>query len=236
MTLDKHVGLMMVALVLGATGTKAAPIFTIPPDLPIGAQYRLVFVTTDSTAATSTNINTYNTFATTEADLIPALAALGATWTVIGSTPTVGALTNIGTDAGALVYDLEGNEVAASTSAMFTGVNPELLHDIDFTQNGVATGSTEVWTGTNSTGTATATPLGNPLTATKSTFGNPLGTDVGWITHGTLVNSSSLPIYVISSELTVPAPEPTSTSLMGLGALWLAARLRRRSRAGRGSI
>jgi hypothetical protein len=236
LTLDKHVGLMMVALLLGTAGAKAAPIFTIPSGLPIGTQYRLVFVTTGSTAATSTDINTYNAFATTQADLIPSLAALGATWTVIGSTPTVGALTNIGTDPGALVYDLEGNEVAASTSAMFTGVNPELLHDIDFTQNGVATAFTEVWTGTNSTGTATATPLGNPLTTTKSTYGNPVGTDVGWVTHGTLVNSSSLPIYVISSELTVPAPEPSSTSLMCLGALWLATRLRRRTRAGRGSI
>ena len=106
-----HTGLLAAAVLLIGAQLRGS-VITVPSGLPAGTQYRLVFVTADTTNATSTNIATYNTFVTNEADASAALLALGATWTVIGSTATTDAITNIGTPTAA-VYNLAGLEVAS---------------------------------------------------------------------------------------------------------------------------
>jgi hypothetical protein len=218
--------LVLVAGVGIAPHAEAAPIFTVPPGLAPGTQYRLVFVTFDTTDATSTLISTYNTFVTTEANDSATLAGLGVTWTAIVSTAAVNAIDNIGTPSGA-VYNLGGLEVATSTSAMFS---PPLDKRINVDQFGnTVANNTVIWSGTHSTtgdeeatrGLGTSTPeLGQ------------VNTGAGWLTNAQAPNNTGLhPIYAISSVLTAPAPEPGSIGLMGLGmaGLLLAARRRRAS-------
>src|ERR1035441_11041870 len=77
---------LAVAVVGMASRSAAGTIVTIPSSLAPGSQYRLVFVTADTYTATSSNIAVYNTDVNNEANTIAALAALGTTWTVIGST------------------------------------------------------------------------------------------------------------------------------------------------------
>src|SRR5580692_1897762 len=74
----------------------AGPI-VVPPGLSAGEQYRLAFITSTSTSATSSSIAYYNTFVTNAANLDPALESLGTTWTAIASTSTVSACDNTDT-------------------------------------------------------------------------------------------------------------------------------------------
>src|ERR1035437_9485325 len=86
-----------------------------------GDLFRLVFVTSTTTVATSPDISYYNSFVTNVADAVPELLALNATWTVIGSTSAVSAATNIGASNSG-IYRLDGLEVAAGTAALFVPV------------------------------------------------------------------------------------------------------------------
>ncbi len=92
----------------------------IPSGLSLGNQYRLVFTTSGTRDATSTNIDDYNTFVTTQANQSSALTALGTTWTAIVSTFSTNALTNTSTDpspsgvTGVPIYLVSGLRVADS--------------------------------------------------------------------------------------------------------------------------
>ena len=72
----KYLPLMTLAVLI-AVSANATPIVPVPPGLAVGDTYRLVFVTFDTTDATSTSIATYNTFVTTEADASAALFGFG---------------------------------------------------------------------------------------------------------------------------------------------------------------
>ena len=118
--------------------------------LSAGSPYILVFVTSDTINAMSSTIGDYNTFVTTEANLNPALMALGTTWSVIGSTPDTNAIANIGSNPDIPIFDVNGNQIAVNdtTSGLFSG---SLLNPILYDENGVAN-PTNVWTGTNAGG------------------------------------------------------------------------------------
>src|SRR5580658_1898252 len=106
----------LAVVLFGSIAAYAGTIFTTPTGLTPGTQYQLVFVTSDTTFATSSTISDYNTFVTNEAALNATLAAFdsanGVTWTAIGSTPPVNANTNA--PSSGLVYNLENTELAAS--------------------------------------------------------------------------------------------------------------------------
>jgi hypothetical protein len=80
------------------SGVAQAAIVIPPTGLAPGSQYRLVFTTSGTRDAISTNIDDYNTFVTTQANQSSALTALGTTWTAIVSTFSTNALTNTSTD------------------------------------------------------------------------------------------------------------------------------------------
>jgi hypothetical protein len=91
---------------LGISGVAEA-FQLIPSGLSPGNQYRLVFVTDGTIQATSTDINTYNTFVDNEAHnstiLNDAFTNVGIdpasiTWKVIGSTASVNAIGNTSTN------------------------------------------------------------------------------------------------------------------------------------------
>ena len=179
---------MIAALVLLAGTAFAGPIFTQPAVLAPGDQYRLVFVTSTTRDATSSNIGDYNTFVTNAAAAVTELAALGTTWSAIGSTATVDARDNTGTNpfsdgAGVRIYDLLGTKVADTNSDLWDG---SIDSAIATTEQGLGLlGRGYVYTGTGLDGTRfVGRPLGLPATAggvtghdlrTVHVVGKPLG-------------------------------------------------------------
>jgi len=90
----KTIKLTFALLVLVCCQVAIADIVISPPGLNIGDQYRLVFVTSGTRNAQSSNIADYNSFVTAQANQNAVLSALNTTWTVIGSTATVDARDN----------------------------------------------------------------------------------------------------------------------------------------------
>src|ERR1700691_3090601 len=98
--LARTLGLLALAVAAIASRSYADSITVVPAGLAPGSQYRLVFWTADTYTATDSNIADYNAEVNAEANEVPSLAALDTTWRVIGSTPTVNAIDNIGQDPG----------------------------------------------------------------------------------------------------------------------------------------
>lgn len=200
---------ILAVAVAGITPCYGNPIIVIPPGLRPGAPYRLVFVTSGTTDAKSSDISTYNTFVTNAADAVPALNALGATWKVIASTGAVDAITNIMQDPGVPIYNLEGQKVAddATTApgGLFSG---SLLTAILYNELGGQNANTEVWTGTNVNGTGVpGLTLGFGPFAER---GESDASTQAWVANGTKVSSLGLSVYAISSVLIACVPPPNS--------------------------
>jgi len=228
---------MAIAVVGMASSVYASPI-TIPIGLASGATYRLVFVTDETYAAADTIIGDYNTEVSNEADTIAALAALGTTWSVMGSTSSVNAIDNIGQDAGVAIYNLDGQEVASdattSSGGLFSG---NLVNAINYDENGNVLNAA-VWTGTGPTGVASVYPFGDvAFYAYDTTWGcsqTACASSENWTQFSDSPDSTDYSLYAISGVLTVPSsstPEPATTGMVTIGVvfLYLAARRRRRT-------
>ncbi|MGD9719719.1 MAG: PEP-CTERM sorting domain-containing protein [Pirellulales bacterium] len=191
-----------IALCLATTASAAF----VPPSLPVGSQYQLVFVTAGVRDATSTDINDYNAFVTAQAALNPLLPAT--TWHAIGSTDAVDAASNA-PSGGFDVYNTQGIQVTGSGGIYaFTLLNP-----IKYDQYGVATNG-PVWTGSNYDGTGfPAYELGEAgelMTgfSTAATFGLWASDDpFTWFAE------DELPLYALSEPITV-VPEPSTVLLL----------------------
>jgi hypothetical protein len=192
--------------------------------------YRLMFVTSDPIAATSSGIVTFNDFASSEAERSsPGLPA--ATWSAVVSTPSISASDNVSCgalcDSSVPIYLVDGTtEIATSAAALFAG---SILSSISEDESGNGLPATYVWTGSNSDGSAAS---GNELGSSDPVIGFP---DVAsWALDFTVGSSFSftpstqLPILALSSEIDVP--EPMSLTLLGFGgaAAGLVRRFRRR--------
>ena len=221
-------GLLAITMA-GSVSSSYASLITVPAGLAPGSQYRLVFVTASTYAATSTNISTYNSEVNTEANAVAALAALHTTWLDIGSTATVNAINNIGQDPSIPIYNLNGQLVAndATTNAggLFSGT---LFHAIDYNES-CSLDITYVWTGTGSNGTGVS---GDQLGARNVAEGYSADTTSGlWFHDGaTSACYGTESLYAISVVLTVPGhnPEPSTTALVLLGGAGLLFMARRR--------
>jgi hypothetical protein len=217
----------MAVAVAGIASRSDAGTFLFPSVLNPGDKYRLVFVTSTTTVATSPEISYYNSFVTNVAEAVPELLALGATWTVIGSTSAVSAADNIGaTNSG--IYRLDGLEVAAGTAALFaTGppTNVSLINPISLDQLVGDTFGQLVWTGTLYDGSPSF-----PLGGSFPQLGRSSSTDPSWVFALRHSGATSSALYAISSELTVggAAPEPTTIGLTALGGAFLLLALRRK--------
>jgi hypothetical protein len=206
---------LLVALLVVARGATAQSIiFTVPPDLSPGQTYRLVFVTADTSDTYSQNISDYNAFVTTEANGVPALAALGATWTVIGSTEAVSAIANINVAESGVIYNLAGQEVAPNSAALFAVVTTPLLNPIAYDQFGNVQTNEPIWTGTCVNNNAVgATCEGDSFGDGASSVGTSSATSVDYLANGSYYGASDgRPFYAISSTLTVP---PTPCDING---------------------
>lgn len=225
--MQKLTAVFLLGAVAAALCARAEADIIPPIGLAPGSEYQLVFVTADTTTATSTDITTYNTFVQNEAALNASLPS--ATWTAIGSTATVSASVNAPNDfvdgSYLPVYNTQGLLVTAA--GLYSNIIP--VNAITYTQMGNPTGSA-VWTGTSQVGSAEpGTALGSESQAQVGISND--GVNPGWLSEIAFNPSGDFPLYALSSAL-VATPEPTSVTLLGSAMVLLAGfRLLKKRRA-----
>ncbi len=184
-----------------ASTAQAAPI-TAPTDGYTGA-YRLMFITTAMTVATSTNIDDYNAIADTAGDTV-----LAGDWKVLGGTGTVGARTNTGAlatgDAGysaaidVPIYTTNGVRVADNNATIWNG---EMLTRL-YNQTGAIGGFNQsIHVGFS---------FGGDIPASGGSF-QPLGSTGGTVAGA--ISSRTAPSYMYGNHSTAPS---TPLSLIAL--------------------
>lgn len=212
------------ALLLCST---ASAITVTPSDLSPGSKYHLAFVTDGSMDATSASIADYNAFVQAQAANVGLDVIHGnpVTWRAVASTSSVHARDNIGV-VDDPIYRLDDHRIANHETDLFDGTLETFTFNI--TQYGQAANAF-VWTGSNLLGMGyNAFRLGDAVTV----YGRSSTNNTLWITDSQQGSSIALPLYAISSELTVPGtaqangmPEPASAGLLLLAGAGL---LRRR--------
>ena len=106
--------------VFGIFAIEARADFVEPVGLVAGQPYQLIFITADTIAATSTDINTYNTFVQQEAAMDPSLPQ-GVTWSAVISTLTVNADVNAPAYSVPLYWTSGYQDSYGTTAANFGG-------------------------------------------------------------------------------------------------------------------
>jgi hypothetical protein len=240
--------LSFLALVLGCQFSYASNFsgtsIPIPAGFVQGDTFQLVFVTSNTTTATSTNMSDYNSFVNIDANtaLGSLVAGLGINWSCLCSTGAVNVLSNIvNTSPGTLnfegIYDLAANEIADGTETSGSGLySGSILNPIDLAESGTVI-SQFVWTGTDDDGTSDPTfPLGT-LAPAQAIIGFSLNTPYDWTDAFHTNESQALPTYAISQllelgpsdTLQVVTPEPATLGmvLFGLASFYHATRRKR---------
>jgi hypothetical protein len=202
------------AVALSATHLMA----TTLPSLPPGSQYQIVFVTADTTLATNSDIEYYNSFVTAEANSNSILASLGVQWKAVASTAARNAITNA-PSSGLPVYNTAGLEVASAATGLYT---LDLLNPIAYDQNGASL-ATYVYTGSFYTGQRFQGNLPGGLGQALPEIGRsdaPPPHDGQWMEYGSnFISSNQWPVYALSEPITVP--EPAAFTLFGSSLLLL---------------
>lgn len=208
----KNVFPALVGCALAALSTASAgSIVVVPPVVgpPGGNTYRLIFVTSTTTDATSVDPAYYNKFVTDLAKSVPQLAALNTDWYAMANIGTTAIQDNTGYTFGP-IHRLDGQWVASSLVNLYIG---PLASPISIDENGnVVTG--RVWTGLS----------GQALGGVPSSGYGELGFEWG-LNAGTASSSNLYRLYAISGVIHL-VPEPSSFLLLGGGIclVWVRAR------------
>lgn len=211
--------LTLVVSLTAWTGVAHAALI-VPDGLMPGESYQLAFVTSGTTAATSTDIAFYNALVQSAANA----AGMGSvTWSVIGSTATVNA--NVNAPVTGKVFNMNGELVASSYADFWDGTHTVGV-GIDYDENNNAR-NFNVWTGSTTSGTSSSTAaLGNATVVWgESTFASS-----GWIARDTNNATVAYALYALSAPLTAPVPVPAAVWLFGSGLAGLLAIGRKRRR------
>jgi hypothetical protein len=246
--LKQLISMLAVAMVVGLVGTSANAALVgqlgildtsgINPatgeQWKYGDKYHLVYVTTATTTATSTEIADYNAFVQGDANnqTVGGVNLGSVNWFALGSTASTNAINNAVITGP--VFDIYHslNPGDSATGSGFLATDAADFWDFMFPgtvgQNSgnplsnLSGGNNDVWTGTQAGGTASSA-LGAGTSSRRHWTGWS-----NWVaTNATSANSSLLPMVALSQELTV-IPEPASLGLLGLGGLLLMGRRRRR--------
>ena len=187
----------------------------IPSDLDTGDQFRLLFLSSTDTDATSADIADYNTFiqnlaATGHADIQDYRAGFRA----VGCTAAVNARNNTGTTgAGVPIYWLNGSQVADDYADFYDGNWDDEANDKNESGNNGPDTSLEVnhpFTGCDHDGTgAVFGASSRALGASQVRLGRPNApgaTDGPLGSSNVLTSSESRPMYGLSQVFEVPIP------------------------------
>jgi hypothetical protein len=221
----------------------------IPPNLPVGSQYQLLFVTAGTRDALSTAIADYNGFVGAQAALSPSLPT--ATWNAVASVSFgPSASLNAPQVSGLPVYNTHGEQLLADASDLYgvLGIN-QLDHPVGYDQFGNATPYNAAWTGSDEHGghaelvANTGGPFPTPHDASLGTndffgfpnvafIGSPQEFD-GWLVGGLSslgtwydFTSAQHPLYALSAPITL-MPEPSTLVLAVLALVCCGAHARR---------
>ena len=184
-------------LALAARDAEAGPFR--PSGLNSGETYQLIFVTQDTTAATSPDIADYHDFVQAEAELNAALTGtdVGVTYSAVASAvndATGGARDNAVVSGP--VYNLAGDKIADGFADLWDGTIDAPVGYTQFAQPL----DTWVWTGSTKLGTPYY-PLGTFAHVYRS---RSTAMDSSWIWSGPEQYDLQLSLYALSSPITVP--------------------------------
>ncbi|MBT3297076.1 MAG: hypothetical protein HN383_17555 [Verrucomicrobia bacterium] len=204
----------------------------------ISGDYRIMFTTYGTTAATSTDITTYNAFVQGQADADADILALGATWNAVASTATHArdnTLTAGTGDANDVpIYYVDGTLLALNNAALW-GPNPNgaianpnghvaagarVVLELDGTE---APGGTKVWTGTLEDGTRCPNSgdkyqLGqNNVQFGFATAAGQIadGRDNTWLIQNNENGTNPKPMYALSNPITAGGGSTPGTLIYG---------------------
>jgi hypothetical protein len=218
--------------VLSVSGTASATLIDSIAGLDEGAMYRVLFVTSTKTDATSSDIDYYNTFVSTAADTGSVTGSLGLSWKALASTSSVNAQDNTGImnsdSAPVTLFNTFGDIIAFSGKDFWGGL---LTSGINYDEDRTFA-SEIVWTGTDADG-STNLPLGT--STLYSSYGSSNCLDSCLFNFGTNPwdRGDLFSVFGASAVVVKPStdvPEPGTVILLSLGLAGLSfARYRRQS-------
>ena len=213
-------GIVSAALLAAATAqaqtsqTVASDWSLKPSGITAGQSFRLLFVTSTTSQATSSNISTYNTFVQGRADTNAALKPFKGEFRAVVSTSAVDARANTltrSTDTGAPIYWVGGAKVADNYADFYDG-----SWDSYSGKNEAGTDSRpDVWTGSQADGTKDS---GNTPGSTTVRYGTlhasfpdqALGRPG---VAGVAGRTASFSLYALSPVITVRAADTTGPTV-----------------------
>ena len=205
-------------------GYASATLVDVINALAPGDMYRVMFVSSTTRDATSTDIADYNSFIATAAGAGTVTGPLGLSWKALASTSFTNAQDNTGVFQADTTtvhfFNTNGDLLATSGSDLWDGM---LTVPLGLDENGSDPGSPDfVWTGTDGFGNSF-----NVLGSQIVTAGHKSQSNSGWINGcGLTDNTQLLRLYGISNKVTV-VPEPSTATLFALGLAFVASRQRR---------
>lgn len=218
------------AFVLAILAASSHAALVVPAGLSPGDTYHVIFASSTTRDATSSNIADYDAHIQAAADAAGIGSSIGLNdWRVVGSTPTVSAVDHLSSlfssTTNIPIYNQNGDLVSASFDGLWDGA---LDNPVGFAETGTAN-DTYVFTGSDAAGAPYPTwELGGSYQNTRA--GDSGASSSSWINAGYLLRTYSYSFYGLSEELTVPTtvPLPAAAWLFGAGLLGLIAVARRK--------
>ena len=217
-----HIGCFIFSCAVIATDLANA--IVVPSGLQ-GEHYYLAFVTQGTMDALSNNIGDYNDFVNAQAALNSGATGTdnGIQWRVVGSTPSIDAIDNIGLDPNVPIYLMDGmTKLVDSSTQLFgcceAGSSISLNNPLNQNQFGINVGDIQVWTGTGQDGLRNNTKIGTipgaELGTTLIAESQSGSAGAGWIYNTTnfVTDNGNVgvpfdkPFYAISQLLSVSSP------------------------------